>query len=762
MISVDNSGHVDRYDDSVMKAVWRGALPSSGRHANQPQRYVPFPKDRKTAVDYLKRFDLSVRTGEPLGPHRLGADPEQVESVFYTLETRMREHNIALLRQVIVTDEFRLKKEMERVIAAIKSVCSSNEDRSFMQSMERVVEGATVVPVSSILGETIMIQVVCRNGERQTSADDVRLLFRNIGFTCPVLVCYSDSGYQTGETNKLLKDSLIETLGSRFAGWMPGQVLPEHYILIEDGASMHAAGDIEHSLFCLTSGLVVHHVAANSTHFSQLYDRIVYLIAKLLSIKELSIRIQAMTSQRPSNAIDRAGWCRRVMANCVLTMNSFDINDSSLQEERSSFMDAFLNNRDAEVEAMDSKIDDIFTIAERKKCDELFLLSAIAPSMLIALQPKYVVRSAIMVGLLPPGFQLGRDDDIAPGVWPDHVMKNPLVQLQKRRRENERNFMQHQETAIREVLSSIGVEEDQQSLSAAPRLSHAGERAALDAAPDAVWTAFKRSRGLENLSEEQSRTFQALVGDFHMFKHQVDRQESRTSALAGLVGFSSRTEAACEILLENEQHEMISGTLASLERAIKFGTSKFNAVIAKEDAAVRHLSLLERATNNSTKRHHFSNLEKCHRNATEECNMGRAYYDSVGQSLSKLQSMHNDDIEDARCDYFQLHGLHNCAREAMARIQDIVNRAVAINARVAEPAADDIVDGGGANEHDDNIEVGVAPGHLDDANADAAEVQNARVAVRRKCSKCGSLTHQSNNRLCPNFNSAQPPQLPDV
>jgi hypothetical protein len=39
-------------------------------------------------------------------------------------------------------------------------------------------------------------------------------------------------------------------------------------------------------------------------------------------------------------------------------------------------------------------------------------------------------------------------------------------------------------------------------------------------------------------------------------------------------------------------------------------------------------------------------------------------------------------------------------------------------------------------------------------NAAAAVAPSAVVAsvsVRRKCSKCGSLTHQSNNRVCPNF-----------
>jgi hypothetical protein len=208
MINVDQSGHVDRYDDGVMKAVWSGALPSSRKHDNQPADYQPFPKDRATAVAYLDRFDLKVRVGEALGPHRLAADPVQVQSVFETLEHRMEQHGVTDLRHVLVTDEFRLKKEMERVFASIEAVAMSDESRAFVKSLERVVDGATVAHVSSVLGDTIMIQVVCRARDEnmQTSAAAVEQLFRVAGFVdIPILVCYSHTGYQTTETNKMLK-----------------------------------------------------------------------------------------------------------------------------------------------------------------------------------------------------------------------------------------------------------------------------------------------------------------------------------------------------------------------------------------------------------------------------------------------------------------------------------------------------------------------------------------------------------------------------
>jgi hypothetical protein len=131
---------------------------------------VPFPKNRQTAVDYLKRFDLSNRVGEGLGPHRLSADPVQVESVFETLKARMERHEVTNLRNILVTDEFRFKKEMERVFAAIEAVVMSDESRAFVQGLKRVVEGATLAAVSTILGDTVMIQIVLHDGDRRTSA----------------------------------------------------------------------------------------------------------------------------------------------------------------------------------------------------------------------------------------------------------------------------------------------------------------------------------------------------------------------------------------------------------------------------------------------------------------------------------------------------------------------------------------------------------------------------------------------------------------
>jgi len=753
MVRVDGSGNVDPNDDSVIKAVWRGALPESGRHPNQPPKYIPFPKDRSTAVKFLNKFNINTRTGEMLGAHRLAADPYQVQSVFDTLRARMLEHNVTSLRNVLVTDEFRLKKEMERVFAAIQAVAMSEEKRAFMSGLEKVVDGATIAPVSSILGDTLVIQVVCREGESKTNADDIKQLFRVAGFTCPVLVCYSETGYQSGETNQMLKDTLIETLGASWYGWNPGEPLPEAYILIEDGASMHGAGDIAHALKCLTSGLVVHHVAANSTHFSQLYDRLVFLIAKMLSIKELTIRIHAMSErQRPDNALSKATWCLRVMSNCVCAMTTFENPDTTLQDARNSFMRAFMNGSADEARVMEAKLDDIFTMAERGKVDELMLLSAIAPAMFVALQPKYVVRSAIMVGLLPEDFVLGRDDNIRAGVWPDHVMRNPLVQLQLQRRENERNFYAHQEIAIRGVLAGVGIEEDQQSLAALPPLSSAGEKAALDAAGDTLYAGWKRSRGFENEDEAFLKRLQVRVGDFALYKHQVEREMSRAAALSGLVAFNSRTAASCHALLSREKEAQASASLALIQRALKFGMSKFNAVILKSDAASRHSALLGKAATSSIKDFHSSNLDKCFSNAKEEFDAGLSYYETVEKALPNLQSMHSDvsdDIDEARHDFFELHQLCTHAHEALSNIREIIDRVTEGHAAIVVVARDAYrVDNAVAAEVVVADEVGAvvaaAPDPADlDARAPAPEQR------QRRCKTCRSVGHQSNSRMCP-------------
>jgi hypothetical protein len=761
MLSVDITGEVDRHDDGVMKAVWQGQLPSNGQHPNQRAGYTPFPKDRATAVKYLSTFDLSSRAQEPLGPHRLAADPDQVKAVFRTLKRRIEHHDVTDLRHILVTDEFRLKKEMERVIAAIEAVAGKNENRAFMQSMARLQDGATITPVSSILGDTILIQVVCRENENaatRTRASDIETLFRAMNYTCPILVCYSDTGYQTSETNKMLKDALIDALGSKHDGWVRGQPLPSAYILIEDGASMHSGGDLAHSLKCLSSGLVIHHVAPNSTHFSQLYDRLVFLIAKLLSIKELSLRIQAMCSQRPSNAIARACWCRRVMAGCVIAMDNFNINDCTLEEYRREFIAGFQHDSGAEVAALDRKIDDIFTFAERGRCDELFLLSAIAPAMFVALQPKYVVQSAIMVGLLPPDFVLGRDDNIRPSVWPDHVMRNPLVQLQLKRRENELNFANHQEAAIRNTMASIGLAADQQSLASIPPLSHAGERAALDTVDDAVWCAFRRSRGLDHLEEETSKKFRVLVGDYQIFSKQVAREESRSSALTGFIGFNSRTAAACAALLAQQEQEHTTTSIALAERGIRFGTSKFEAVLERADAATRHLNLWRRSTI-TTKPFHAKNLRSCCSTAQLEFEAGCVNYQQVDQVLSNLRqfdAIFDIAVEDLRFDLHTLHSLQARATACLPRFlqfqAELEEAPAAIDAAVAHEMVDHLI-------NNDSDAAAALP--LEGGNQVLAVVANRRL-LQRACSKCGSFEHRSDNRLCPGFPAPVEPAANNV
>jgi hypothetical protein len=420
--------------------------------------------------------------------------------------------------------------------------------------------------------------------------------------------------------------------------------------------SNNSGGDLAHSLKCLTTGLVVHHVASNSTHFSQLYDRVVFLIAKMLSIKELSVRIQAMQSRRPECAVSRAAWCLRIMRTCVLSMNQFDNSDCTLQQARNAFMAGFQNNNQAEVAALDVKLNDIFDMAERRQVDEILLLSAIAPAMFVALQPKYVVQSAKMVGLLPPDFVLGRDDYMRAGVWPDHVMKNPLVQLQLQRRQNEINFANNQETAIREVLASVGLESDQQILSSAPPMSHAGERAALEAANDDVWSAFKRSRNLE-LDEDTSAKFQALVGDFQIFSKQVAREEARSSALSNFIGFNSRTAAACSALLNQQKQEQTTTFIAATERLFRIGTSKFNSMLVRANTGARHLNLWRMSDN---KEYPARNIRSCCTTARLEHEAGCINHHQVEQYLAYLTWFDGTSkaaIEDLRMDFCTLRTL---------------------------------------------------------------------------------------------------------
>ena len=51
---------------------------------------------------------------------------------------------------------------------------------------------------------------------------------------------------------------------------------------------------------------------------------------------------------------------------------------------------------------------------------------------------------------------------------------------------------------------------------------------------------------------------------------------------------------------------------------------------------------------------------------------GEIYYATVDQALSKVKMMQNDELEEARLLFFQLHQSANRAREEMTTIREIV------------------------------------------------------------------------------------------
>jgi hypothetical protein len=281
-------------DDDIVKAVWKGELVVVGM-----ENHI-WPKDPETASQYLSRFSISTRKGEQMATHRLAVDPAAVEDVFETLKNRLNLYNITKPQNMLVTDELRFKKEWERIQKALLAVCDSAETRSVVQGLNKMMDGCTMTPVSDVLGNVHVVQVICEDKQGRVEAEVVKKIMADAGFECRIVVSYSATGYQTLETNKHLKEELILALGALHEGWQAGQPLPEAYILIEDGASMHAQ-DQDFTLTCLTTHLITHHVAPNSTHFSNLFDRHTFRVTKMLAVKELVIRIQAMHSKRPGS-----------------------------------------------------------------------------------------------------------------------------------------------------------------------------------------------------------------------------------------------------------------------------------------------------------------------------------------------------------------------------------------------------------------------------------------------------------------------------
>ena len=83
----------------------------------------------------------------------------------------------------------------------------------------------------------------------------------------------------------------------------------------------------------------------------------------------------------------------------------------------------------------------LFDVAERGKCDEFFVIHALAFALFAGLQSKYVVKSSVMCGLLPEDFELPRDRVRPVCINRAAVMSNPLVVNSKRRKHNEQAYL---------------------------------------------------------------------------------------------------------------------------------------------------------------------------------------------------------------------------------------------------------------------------------------------------------------------------------
>ena len=80
------------------------------------------------------------------------------------------------------------------------------------------------MPVTNLFGEKKIVQFVCvdTTGASRVNQDDVIEICRLAGFECEILVSYSENGYSTAETNRELKEALVNVLGRELdSDWQP-------------------------------------------------------------------------------------------------------------------------------------------------------------------------------------------------------------------------------------------------------------------------------------------------------------------------------------------------------------------------------------------------------------------------------------------------------------------------------------------------------------------------------------------------------------
>lgn len=424
---------------------------SSGSLALTRVALREFPGPR-TFNRYCKLYGWTERKMELMAPHRQnGASPGRITDNYAELRTQFELHDITHPNQVIVCDELHWLKEWGDILEFIQGICMSRSKRSQGDGPARINDGVTVCPYASIIGYVYLMQVIVKKSQKLSHSAIIDVMVKNGFDPKRILVCETESGYQTAESFRLAIEKLIIILHDLESSTITSRVesirLLRKYIVIADGSSTHPFSDIAFSLLIALAGVFFHQQEPDSTHVTNLLDRFNFLQTKLYSAKEIMMHLAMKFAPKVMNDRQATAWLEEITTELSKTIDfSSDVCPSDLSITDVAVLDKF----ETIVKCRDSSF------------DTMHLLECIIPALARGMQPYVTIASAKAVGLLPSGFKVQSGynyrENVAEwrGPFVEQVLKQSCVQGQAERELRMERYAEDKQAVVREHMADFG------------------------------------------------------------------------------------------------------------------------------------------------------------------------------------------------------------------------------------------------------------------------------------------------------------------
>jgi hypothetical protein len=265
-----------------------------------PPQIMNFPS-RRTLLRYMAKYFWRRRKPDRQGPHRFaGSAPDFLEQYIGALTRQFSELHIDNPWQVWYYDEILFCAEFDKVQRNLKVLVATKsdsdlraEDRAVFIAAEKSQGRVVLAPVVSLEGNVICLEVIVP----VSNITELDFLLLPESLRHKAHFATSNTCYQTSDT---FKDFVRKEVLPRVARLRLEHNSPQAcVILVLDGSSAHPMDDWCFLFECAAEGLFFQLLPFNTTHFTSLLDRFVFLYWKTWGKESLAIELYLEMEGQP-------------------------------------------------------------------------------------------------------------------------------------------------------------------------------------------------------------------------------------------------------------------------------------------------------------------------------------------------------------------------------------------------------------------------------------------------------------------------------